>query len=370
MKEGASPMHPLKPFSRRRGRGALAGAVLAALWCSAPALGQGFESEELPAVQGAEAKPQPQKAAPAPAGGGGGGDAGLRQRVEQLEGQLVDLQVVIGTLESLARTGGVAAAPVRSEASGGVAASDGARLDSMETQIRALTAQVEQLANELRAAQAGAAQRRSDAGVPPAGYDGAPEAGRFGSTTVTSDHADPIGALADPNYDLGPPGPGPQAAPPATYGSESLPPPGGGDALAAADPMAGPQAGNPKQLYETAYGYLLQQDYGAAQAGFRDFLKSYPQDPLAPNALYWLGEAHYVQRNYADAAEAFDLVVSTYGSSGKAADAQLKRGMALAQLGKRQDACASLKGIASKFPNAPPHLKAKADSERQRIGCP
>ncbi|MEM1307877.1 MAG: hypothetical protein AAGG99_10150, partial [Pseudomonadota bacterium] len=30
--------------------------------------------------------------------------AELRKRVEQLEGQLVDLQVVIGTLESLARS--------------------------------------------------------------------------------------------------------------------------------------------------------------------------------------------------------------------------------------------------------------------------
>jgi hypothetical protein len=29
-----------------------------------------------------------------------------------------------------------------------------------------------------------------------------------------------------------------------------------------------------------------------------------------------------------------------------------------------------LRGISSKFPNAPVQLKAKADSERQRIGCP
>jgi tol-pal system protein YbgF len=204
---------------------------------------------------------------------------------------------------------------------------------------------------------------------------------------VTSDNADPIGALADANSGVGPVGPatpsrsapggapgfgaaspaGPGAAPPTTYGSETLPP-AGGDQVAALDPSS--TGGNPKQLYETAYGHLLQQDYGAAQAGFRDFLKNYPQDPLAPNALYWLGEAHYVQRNYADAAEAFDLVISAYGTSGKAADAQLKRGMSLAQLGKRQDACTSLRAVTSKYPNAPAHLKAKADGERQRIGCP
>ncbi len=129
------------------------------------------------------------------------------------------------------------------------------------------------------------------------------------------------------------------------------------------------EAGNPKQAYENAYGFLLQQDYGAAQSGFSDFLKRYPQDPLAPNALYWLGETHYVQKNYADAAEAFDLVLSAFGTSAKAPDAQLKRAMALAQLGKKQDACAAFRQLATKFPNAPAHVKAKADSERQRAGC-
>lgn len=353
MKEGIAPMQLLpnrsfrlasRPATGRRVSQAVAGVVMLALAAPGVAFAQ--------AEGGAQAK---------------GGESGLRQRVEQLEGQLVDLQVVIGTLESLARTGGVAAAPVRSEASGGMAASDGARLDSMETQIRALTAQVEQLANELRQSQM---QRRSDAVAPPGfGHEGL-ETRSFGSTTVTSaESADPIGALAaDPSFGQAPAAP--QA--PSTYGSEALPSLGG-DQVAAADPMGGSQGagpGNAKQLYETAYGHLLQQDYGSAQAGFSNFLRSHPQDPLAPSALYWLGEAHYVQRNYADAAEAFDLVISSYGSSGKAADAQLKHGMSLAQLGKQKDACASLGGVARKYPNAPPQLKARADSERQRIGCP
>lgn len=394
VKEGVSPMYSSKPLSRGRAVGAVTGALFAMLSCAGAAFAQTVQSQQLPEVKGAPPAKTTQKSPAAQPAGGGGEAAGLRQRVEQLEEQLVDLQVVIGTLESLARTGGAAAAPVRSEASGGVAASDKGRLDSIETQIRALTAQVEQLASEVR----NGAQRRSDAGAARAGFaDEGPQTSRFGSTTVTSDNADPIGALADANSGVGPTGPatpsrsapggapgfgaapppssfgaappsaGQGAAPPTTYGSEALPP-AAGDQVAALDPS--PTGGNPKQLYETAYGHLLQQDYGAAQAGFRDFLKNYPQDPLAPNALYWLGEAHYVQRNYADAAEAFDLVISAYGTSGKAADAQLKRGMSLAQLGKRQEACTSLRAVTSKYPSAPAHLKAKADGERQRIGCP
>lgn len=366
-------MQSSRPVSARRFLGIIASTTLAVGLSAVAAFGQGVETEQLPAVKGAQAKPQQKAASPS----GGGGDAGLRERVEQLEGQLVDLQVVIGTLESLARTGGPVSAPARSEGSGGgVGTGDRARLDSMETQIRALTAQVEQLASEVRAQ----GQRRSDLGpsVQQNNFaDAAPQTSRFGSTTVTSDNADPIGALAESNNVYAPQGPTPQQGrapaqappvPPSTYGSEALPSVGGGGAqFAAVDPAA---SGNPKQLYETAYGHLLQQDYGSAQTGFREFLKTYPQDPLAPNALYWLGETHYVQRNYAEAAEAFDLVTSAYSSSGKAADAQLKRGMSLAQLGKRQDACTALRGVASKFPSAPAQLKAKADGERQRIGCP
>ncbi|WP_439544373.1 tol-pal system protein YbgF [Hyphomicrobium sp.] len=386
-------MQSTQPVVRRPSGWSAVGLALALVMGAGPALAQSFESEQLPAVKGAKAPSQ--KAAPnagagaaagAGAGGGGGDSAGLRQRVEQLEGQLVDLQVVIGTLESLARTGGAQPAPLRTEQGGGsMSAGDSVRLDSIETQIRALTAQVEQLSSEMRAQGAGG-QRRSDAAGPPSQEfaDDGTQTSRFGSTTVTSDNngfeqrepgqreqgqREPgPGAGSAPGGSRFPPVASQQPAAPSTYGAESLPPPpGGGDQFAAADPMGG---GSAKEVYENAYGHLLQQDYGAAQTGFRDFLKNYPKDPLAPNALYWLGESHYVQRNFADAAEAFDLVIQAYGTSGKAPDAQLKRGMALAQLGKRQDACASLRAVTTKYPNAPPLLKSKADGERQRIGCP
>lgn len=265
------------------------------------------------------------------------GDGDLRRRVQQLEEQIVDMQVVIGTLESLARSGGGTAAP-RVVAPVGGGGADTARIDALDMQVRALTSQIEQL-------QSG----RGGAAAPPPAYSAAPvpppAPSTFGSTTLNAGEGDPIGGLIAQDQ--------PAAARPS--------------ASAANDPAA---AGDPKQAYERAYGFLLQQEYGAAQAGFIDFLKVYPRDSLVPNALYWLGETHYVQRNYADAAEAFDLVSQGYGNSPKAPDSMLKRGMALAALGKKQDACGVLGQMPGKYPSAPPHLKSKADSERQRIGCP
>jgi tol-pal system protein YbgF len=277
------------------------------------------------------------------------GDGDLRRRVQQLEEQIVDMQVVIGTLESLARSGGAAAAP-RVVAPVGGGSADNARIDALETQIRALSSQIEQM-------QSGRAG--------PSGYPASPDTlapSTFGSTTVNAGEGDPIGGLiaqdrAGASAPLPPVDGRVSRAPPS---AAPLPP------SAATDPGL---AGDPKQVYERAYGSLLQQEYAAAQAGFIEFLKLYPRDSLVPNALYWLGETHYVQRNYADAAEAFDLVMQGYGNSPKAADSMLKRGMALAALGKKADACGVLAQLPSRYPSAPPHLKSKADSERQRIGC-
>ncbi len=284
-------------------------------------------------------------------------DAALKKRVEQLEEQLVDLQVVIGTLESLARAG-VRQPPSPVATGAPMSGSDQARLETLETQIRALTAQVEQLSREPRAefrppsgtagtstasiAAPGAAGNAPStaagggaigqwsppgaaaAALPPvADASSQPEGARFGAGPVTSGALDPIGPQDTAGASTGAgAGVGAAAGAAGTQGQQT----------AALEPA--PQ--NPKQLYEQAYGYLLQQNFPAAQAGFKEFLKSYPKDGLAPNALYWLGETHYVQRSYADAAEAFDLVTSAYASSIKAPDAQLKRGMSLAQLGKKQ----------------------------------
>jgi len=322
----------------------------------------------------APAKPAPAKApaakaAVAPAASAGGGDAALRQRVEQLEEQIVDMQVVIGTLESLARAPAPSAVVPR--AAGAASSADAARVQSLESQVQALSAQLQQLSNEVRSG------RRSElpVGAPPAAAATAPPltpaggavTGRetvssFGSTTITSDSAasDPIGGYLA------------SEPPPAKLGEAlpALPGAGGGvpDAVAALPP-AGVAGGDPQQMYSTAYGYLLGKNYGAAQTGFEEFLRKYARDALAPDALYWLGEAHYMQKNYGDAAEAFDLVTASYGSSSKAPEAQLRRASSLVQLGRTEDACAALRQLTTKYPNARPVLKTKADAERQRAGC-
>lgn len=309
--------------------------------------------------------------APAPAGEptGASQDVGLRQRVDQLEEQLADMQVIIGTLESLAKSGVVSATSAqRPSSQAGFTASDAARLDGIETQIRALTAQLEQLSEQVRQASAGQT-RRSDTGgtVSPGGaaaYASGPAAAlpgyagsggevTFGSTTVTAGSGDDqIGSLLSG----GPPAGGATTDVAAAPAQPALVQPGEG--------------GNPKQLYETAYGYLLQQDYGAAESAFGDFLTRFPNDSLAGNAQYWLGESYFVRGQYKSAASAFLKGYQSYAKSAKAPDSLLKLAMSLDRLGQKDAACTSYAELGSRFPNAPAHVKSRAQAEKTRVGCP
>lgn len=368
-------------------------ALVAPLLVCAAAVAEPAQNGGGGAWQMAQAAPAPgstatagaAKAQPAPQGAA---DGALRQRVEQLEEQLVDMQVVIGTLESLATRG----APAPAASSGGVDAGgsiDSMRVDGLETQVRALAAQIEQLTTQVRALSAAPPASTGPALAPPADVAPAqtlpgspadqtrgedPPAGRFGSTTVTGGKSDAIGGLIENN--------GAEPAMPAANGDASAgsaPVSDAADATAATvaaappafmPPAVEPQdAANPKQLYETAYGYLMQRDYGAAQAAFEEFLNRYPKDSLAGNAQYWLGEAHFVRGDYKSAAGAFLKGYQDYAGNARAADSLLRLAMSLDRMGQKDAACTSYSELYKRFPDAPENVKSSAKSEQKRIGC-
>jgi tol-pal system protein YbgF len=190
--------------------------------------------------------------------------------------------------------------------------------------------------------------------APPPGAPGSfapagPPPARFGSTTVSPGRGDAIGGLIASNAEV---------PPPAAVQREALPP-----------AISGGDGATPKQLYETAYGYLLQQDYGAAEAAFTEFLQRHPNDQLASNAQYWLGESYFVRGQYKDAASSFLKGVQKYGQGAKAPDSLLKLAMSLDRLGQRDAACASFAEVGSRFPNAPSRVRSRATAELQRIRC-
>lgn len=132
---------------------------------------------------------------------------------------------------------------------------------------------------------------------------------------------------------------------------------GGGtsDTAPPATPAAGPpeeSAASPTEqtVYTQSFDALKAGSYSIAITGFKDFLKNYPQSPLAENAQYWLGEAYYVNHDYDSAAEAFRAVVKKWPDARKAPDALLKLGYTQYEQKQYAAARATLTALTQKYP--------------------
>ncbi len=124
----------------------------------------------------------------------------------------------------------------------------------------------------------------------------------------------------------------------------------------------------PELVYEQAYENMLGRRFGAAEAGFEQFLSQHKNHQLAPKAQYWLGETHYARKDYPNAARAFLLGYKTYKKNKMAPVSLVKLGMSLRKMGQKQQACATFSQVRSEFPKAKAELKL-AGKESRRAGC-
>ena len=114
-----------------------------------------------------------------------------------------------------------------------------------------------------------------------------------------------------------------------------------------------------QSIYGQAFDALKAGSYSVAISGFEGFLKQYPSSPLAPNAEYWLGEAHYVNQDFAAAESAFQAVLDRWPSSGKAPDAMLDLGNTQLAQGKTSKGRATLRQVVSQFPGTDAATRAQ-----------
>lgn len=127
--------------------------------------------------------------------------------------------------------------------------------------------------------------------------------------------------------------------------------------------------GDPKALYERALKDLQAGNYAAAELDFSQLLAAHPGHNLAGHAQYWLGETHYVRRQYKQAAQAFLGGYTTYATSKKAPDSLLKLGMTLTAMGEKKTGCDAFAELNAKFPDATDAVRKRADIERKRADC-
>lgn len=155
----------------------------------------------------------------------------------------------------------------------------------------------------------------------------------------------------------GPKAPEPEAAkptppaPPPVAKSEPAP-------QRAAKPATSP-APEGKPQYEHALALLQAGKPTPARDAFNAFLKDHPKSSLVPNALYWVGETHYDQKDYAQAILSFKEVPRRFPKHPKAAAALLKTAMSYEQLGDKNNAEFYLRALLADYPDSDPARMAK-----------
>lgn len=144
----------------------------------------------------------------------------------------------------------------------------------------------------------------------------------------------------------------------------------GADATMASPGAPAQMAGvDPRAQFDAAMNMLARQQYDEATSAFRNFADANPKDPLAAQALYWLGDVAYVQKDYAAAARAFVEELKKYPASPRGAESMLKLGQSLLGLNQKDEGCTALKAIAQRYPSASRTVLAQADAVRKAGGC-
>jgi tol-pal system protein YbgF len=265
--------------------------------------------------------------------------------------------------------GGNGGAPMAVTAPGGSAVDTELRMDQIENQMRTLTGQIEELNYSIDQMKQRLDRFSGDVDVRFKELEG----GKGGETaTAPAPAAAPTGRAASGQPPVGggrdnvlalPGGRGGQAAPPAPPSQPA------GQQSAAVEPGTLGGGGSAQDQYNQAFGLLRQADYPAAEKALKSFLQRYPNDPLAGNAQYWLGETYYVRGDYNNAAATFAEGYRKYPQGGKGPDSLLKLAMALGNIGQKRDACMTLAQLDKDFPKASANINERAKSERQRLEC-
>ena len=126
---------------------------------------------------------------------------------------------------------------------------------------------------------------------------------------------------------------------------------------------------NPSEIYSYAYDMLVRENFIEAEKSFKAFIGEHPNDPLASNAYYWLGETYYVQKKFQLAAISFARGFQSFPKGNKAIDQLFKLALTFMNLGKNEDACAAFSKLESEFPKAPKRISNRAKEYIKRAKC-
>ena len=218
-----------------------------------------------------------------------------------------------------------------------VQANSGARLDTMSTQVQGLSDNLEEIKSRLGKLN----QQLVD----------------LQNTVQSLDAKISSGGTAAPSTS---PTATPTGGSPQAYNSTP-----GGSTPATPPPGPAPSADT---LYSNGLRDIQSGKYDLARQEFEDYLKYYGNTDLASNAQFYLGEISFKQRNYQDAVDQYNKVLTNYPKSFKLVTAHFKKGMALIELGQKTAGVRELRDVVRRFPGTDEERLARA--KLKELGVP
>lgn len=222
-----------------------------------------------------------------------------------------------------------------------VQANSGARLDTMSTQVQGLSDNLEEIKSRLGKLN----QQLVD----------------LQNTVQSLDAKISSGGTAAPSTAS------PSTSPTA---SGSAPQPYGGATPGGATPSSLPPGPAPSAdtLYSNGLRDIQSGKYDLARQEFQDYLKYYGSTDLASNAQFYLGEISFKQKNYQEAIDQYNRVLTNYPKSFKLVTAHYRKGMALIEIGQKTAGVRELRDVIRRYPGTDEERLSRA--KLKELGVP
>lgn len=147
-------------------------------------------------------------------------------------------------------------------------------------------------------------------------------------------------------------------------GGIAPPPAGAANAFPAPSPnqpgtapaLNGPVGGQTpplQQSYQSGLRDYNSGKYDVASSEFGDVVHYYPQDDLAGNAQFYMGEIAYRQGKYPLAIKSYDAVLEQFPGNNKAPAAQLRKGESLIAINQKDAGVRELRSLIQRYPMTP-----------------
>lgn len=118
-----------------------------------------------------------------------------------------------------------------------------------------------------------------------------------------------------------------------------------------------------QDMYNKGQDLFMAGRYGESREAFTAFLKAYPRHSLSDNALYWIGESYYTEKDFEKALEKFAETADKYPEENKTPDALLKAGFSNVEMKRPGKAREYFERLLSRHPSSGAASKARGALE-------